>query len=130
MILRYCGKTSGAHRKHFLILKGTMMSNRQNVIKAIRDVNNKKLNHEIEYMMDEEREYAYDEADALSDVLDIAECNNDRSIIKLSRIVLIKAGGFVPEPVKNDIGRDSRFTLNSIKYCWPREGGLESWINK
>ena len=106
------------------------MSNRQNVIKAILDVNNKALNDEIGYFMDEEREYAYDETDALNDALDVAECNNDRKIIKAARIVLIKAGGFVPEPVKTDFGRDTRFTLDGVKYSWSHDGGWETWINQ
>ncbi len=124
------GETLGAHRKHFFIFKDYVMSNRKNVIKAIHDVNDKKLNDEIAYLTEEDREYSYDEADALNDALDIAECNDDRSIIKPARIVLIKAGGFQPEPVKNDFGRDTRFTLDGVKYSWPHEGGWETWINQ
>ncbi len=106
------------------------MSNRQNVIDAIHKFNNKALNNEIAYFMDEEREYAYDEADALSDALDIAEFSNDRKIIKAARTVLINAGGFVPEPVKTDIGRDTRFTLDGVKYSWQHEGGWETWLEQ
>lgn len=121
---------TGNNQKHKSI-KVAIMNNRQKVKAAIVVLNDNAINSEIDYLLAQEHDYVFDEADALNDILDLAEYNKDRSLIRKCRIILIEAGGFCLAPVNNTVmGSDTRFQLNGKKYDWPHYGGWETWLGK
>ena len=103
------------------------MANREIIISLIKKSSDKLLNDEISYYMDVEHEYKYDEADALSDVYDFAEDNNERKLIKVIRLIFIEAG-YLKERTEHHqfLGRDCGVTVNKIKYDF--ESGWVCWI--
>ena len=92
------------------------MSNRKKVIDLINQSNDKALKDELEYFLELDREYDYDLADALDDAYTFAEESNDRKLVKAIRLILISAGFYIEAPEKTDVGRDTRCTVNKIKY--------------
>lgn len=102
--------------------------NRDKVIKLISESQHKNLLDELDYFMEIEREDKYDQADALNDAYDFALENNERTLIKEIRLILIEADYYVKRPVKPTSCRDFRITVNKTKYdC---VSGWEEWINE
>ena len=109
------------------VLRGEGM-NREKVISLVKKSKNKNLLNEVEYFMEEKREYRYDLADALDDAYIFAEENNERGLIKAIRLILIDAGYYIEQSAKPVSCRDFRVTVNKIKYdC---VSGWDGWINE
>ena len=92
------------------------VSNRDTVIQLINQSSDSELKSELEYHLEIDREDDYDLADALDDAQTFAEDNDERKMLKAIRLILIEAGFYVEAPEKTDVGRDTRFTVNNIKY--------------
>lgn len=103
------------------------MSNRATVQQLIMDSASDELLSELNYHTEIDREWAYDLADALDDAYTFAEENDERRLLKEIRLILIKAGFYIEAPEKTDVGRDTRFTLNKVKYepCSHWSGWIE-----
>jgi len=104
------------------------MSNRKIVIDLVRKSQVKMLNDELNFFMEEEREYKYDLADALDDVYSFAEENNERGLMKTIRLILIESGYYIEQARKPTSCRDYRITVNKVKY--DSVSHWEGWINE
>jgi hypothetical protein len=96
------------------------MTNRERVTAAIEQHATQRLRDELDYFMDGDREYDYDMADALSDVLDYAEREKDRAMARTAIDVLIAAGYYQPRAGGDDgwttTGRDRSPVRGGVRY--------------
>lgn len=106
------------------------MKNRKRLVEILKAGVSDKLQSELDYFLEEEREYAYDLADALNDADNFTCENGERALQKEIRGILIEAGCYVLAPVNNtELGKDQRFQHSGKKYDFPHGGGMEGWLD-
>jgi hypothetical protein len=106
------------------------MKNRQKVIEILKAGVSDKLQQELNYFLEVDREYDYDLADALTDAEDFVYESGERGLRQEIRKVLIEAGCYVLAPVNTvAIGKDDRFCYKGDKYNFPHGGGMEWWLD-
>lgn len=106
------------------------MNNRQNIINIIKLDADQDLMSELNYHLRTEHEESYDLADAICDLEEIAESEKDFAMLRKTRAIIVKAGGYIEMPIKTETGRDTRFIFNKKKYGWPHAGGWITWIDE
>lgn len=92
---------------------------------SVREVVSGELLEEIEYQVnDVERDGEYTDADALNDILDTAEANGERAMLRSARKAAIKLGWYRPvtdaelAETQTNQGKAYDFQMNKTKYVW------------